>query len=538
MNATLDDVRRLAVDLLDPRHFQGRVSLRHHPAETLRWEMFQGRLLDEAHTRQERTFESWNVHHDREGEPILSLKLDASSERLHVVRGVENYVWEGYDSGSGVYLSRERPKWVRELIGSFPLRDEAILRDEVAHAIARAVTGTRLPLTPMEAPLPAFSFGKLYYRAVADDARALEFDLRSRSVEDVAARWTKRGVSLLKQVFQNVSLSPYTDFVDRVVLFLAHFPPEEAIDFEGWLLRLVARHLTAYDLVTFHHRGANYPDALLLDAVLTDYLARMERAPELFTGEQGRLRRRSLRQAYLMRRHYEALPVPDVPTSPGEHARVYGEAYPRVPEEQLLHTIKRKRRLYSERPLELSGLVKEILAESVRDLTHPEEREELGTAVYLDRPFGGAKAPVEPDGTLLLASVGYSRSIAAKRLQQLGETGAPLDRPGVKLDRIGGPVRQSTLSLSDAARAASDFVFRYTLPGSVKALVTLFDFGAYADRFEGRVLVARSPHGPGLVVYDDEGRERFTFEPCYEQGYASRRGLEWPVAGVRVVEVA
>ena len=54
------------------------------------------------------------------------------------------------------------------------------------------------------------------------------------------------------------------------------------MDFLGWLLRQLGRHLTAYDLVVFHHRGANYPDALVLDAVLKAYLIRIERRPELF----------------------------------------------------------------------------------------------------------------------------------------------------------------------------------------------------------------------------------------------------------------
>ena len=58
-----------------------------------------------------------------------------------------------------------------------------------------------------------------------------------------------------------------------------------------WLLRQLGRHLTAYDLVTFHHRGANYPDALLLDDLLRRYLLRIERTPELFVGDAHRLRR-------------------------------------------------------------------------------------------------------------------------------------------------------------------------------------------------------------------------------------------------------
>src|SRR5437899_2158055 len=54
------------------------------PEECL-WEVFQGRLLDPAHTRQKRTFHTWNLHLCREGEcssftdPLLSLKLDVEA---------------------------------------------------------------------------------------------------------------------------------------------------------------------------------------------------------------------------------------------------------------------------------------------------------------------------------------------------------------------------------------------------------------------------------------------------------------------------
>jgi hypothetical protein len=109
--------------------------------------------------------------------------------------------------------------------------------------------------------------------------------------------------------------------------------------------------------------------------------------------------------------------------------------------------------------------------------------------------------------------------------------------PGVPLNHIGGPVRQSTLSLSDAALVAADFVFRRTLPGSVRTLMELFDFGPLEDRLRGQCLVARSPHGPGLLVYDETWRPRLAIEPRLEQGYASRRGLEWPAAGLRIRSV-
>ena len=102
---------------------------------------------------------------------------------------------------------------------------------------------------------------------------------------------------------------------------------EEHVDFLSYLLRQLGRHLTAYDLVTFHHQGANYPDMLLLDLVLKVFLQQVEERPSLFEGSpaddsggggQKRLRRRALRQGWILRGQYEGHPVPDAPTSPGE----------------------------------------------------------------------------------------------------------------------------------------------------------------------------------------------------------------------------
>ena len=64
--------------------------------------------------------------------------------------------------------TRERRRWVRELAGTIRLaefgRAEA-LRDELACRLFRAVVGaSRLPLHSVEAPLPAFSLGRLFYR--------------------------------------------------------------------------------------------------------------------------------------------------------------------------------------------------------------------------------------------------------------------------------------------------------------------------------------------------------------------------------------
>jgi hypothetical protein len=605
MPLSLDTARHIADRLTRPeRFFTGPDFLldwSHVEREEV-WEVFQGRLLDRAHTRRRRPLESWNVHVRTGGDPdvpLLSLLLDAGEGKLHVVRGVESYVWEGYAEGGNVYQSRERRKWTRELIAGFDLaeHDAGELCAEVACALSRAVTGARLPLTPIEAPLPAFSFGELFYAEEAGEAgantgepgvltpggarqlrgltpparqslpsreieawlRAVPVDELPMAAREMAARWSSLGrtgndlLGTFRRLFNEVSLSPWTDFAGKFVRLLALLQEmgtlgaEQVLDFEGYLLRQLGRHLTAYDLVTFHHRGANYPDALLLDLVLNDYLARLEQAPGLFEGEAGRLRRRALRQGWLLRRRYEGHAVPDVPTSPGEHARVFPEGYPRVPEEQLLQVGRRRRRLYEGDPLpgRLSPVVRALLGQSLEDLAHPDERQELAAAVFFDRPFGGGKAAVEPDATLLLGSLACSRSIAAQRLRCLaGDLGVSvpqpeaLDLPGLPLDAIGAAMRQGPgLSLTDAAWASADFVYRFTLPGSVAALRRMLALAGVEGPLDligpGQVLLARSRESAGLVVHDESWQPRLELEPRLEQGYASRRGLEYPRGGFR-----
>lgn len=158
MAVSLDAVRRTAASLLAPGRFYAGSGItlvwRHDPAKRVAWEIFQGRLLDAAQTREAATFESWNVILQAAaglaGEPLLSLELDAAAGRLYVVRAIDSYVWEGYTEGN-VCLSRERRRWVRGLLATFDLADWPAgepLADEVARALAEAVTGARLPLTP------------------------------------------------------------------------------------------------------------------------------------------------------------------------------------------------------------------------------------------------------------------------------------------------------------------------------------------------------------------------------------------------------
>jgi hypothetical protein len=622
---TADAVTELAGRLLAPAHFYAApgLGLTWEPskAEVISWEIFRGRLLDPAHTRQRRGFVSWNIYRTgpegRSAEPVLSLKWDAEASELHVVRSLECHVWEGYDAGGNVILSREQRKWVRELVGTVSTdrlvaRDE--LEDELACLLFLAVVGTsRLPLSSLEAPLPAFSFGELFYSyrptAHPDDgaamtweelpvrmmqpastwrehARLLEAYLRAApaaAMSAVAGLWVRQWnrldgspaglAALLRTVFNEVSLSPWTDFVDRVLAFVqeleaaAYFDAATAVDFLSYLLRQAGRHLTAYDLVTFHHRGANYPDALLLDAVLKAYLAASERRPDLFAPQGDdteaqstrRLRRRALRQAFLLRRRYEEHPVPDLPTSPGENSRVLPPSHPRVPEEQILQLTRRTRRLYAGDPLprHLGPHAAALLRAGFDDLTHPDERRELGLGLFIDRPLAAGKHPAEPDQTLLLSSLAYSRSVAAERLRALaGEVGlAPaaaeveevrrrLDLPGLPPDAIGEASRPGSVTLADARRAAPDFAFLWTTAGSVRDLLAQFDFGALSGRFdvryllEGpRLLIARSPEGPGIRVHDERLRPRLELEVPSGEGFVRRAGQEYPAGGLLAVRV-
>ncbi len=560
---------QIAAELLRPRHFYVGPELKlewdHAEREETSWELFQGRLLDPAHTRRRRAFETRNVHQIENGvrsaEPLLSLKWDAPARRFYVVRGIDSYVWEGYDSGGGVILSRERRKWVRELVGAAALddfTDAGEFRDELMRLLFHAVVGTsRLPLTSVEAPLPAFSFGQLLYchgigepgadpvrtieslaRAIANSelnwlerVKLLEAFLHAVALEELneastlLARYSneKDLVALLRGLFNEASLSPYTGLGEKTAALLdalerdGFLPEAEVVDFLGWLLRQLGRHLTAYDLVTFHHRGANYPDALVLDAVFKAYLARTERRPDLFLETAGgdeavrhvkRLRRRALRQGWLIRRRYEEWPVPDFPTSPGENNRVLPSSHPRLPEEQILQQSRRTRRLYAGDPLpsHLGPRAAEALLQSAADLRRPEELRELGMALFLDRPFG--------DGGPLLASEAYSRSIAEQRLRDFArEPGLLADQEreacqtrltqggetrGLSLDAVGGAARPGSVSLTDARRSAPDFVLLRTAPGSVRALRDLDGLP------KGNLLLARDAAGKTLVVYDEQ----------------------------------
>jgi hypothetical protein len=585
------------------------------------WEVYQGRLLDRAHTRQVRTFAAWNVYalagDCRSEEPLLSVKLDLAAAELHVTRGLECYVWEGYHAGDNVYLSREVRRWVRELAGSLRLANlnAEELRHEIGGLLFRAVVGSsRLPLTSVESPLPAFSLGQLAYFPLSGEqaiqnaspmtswralllqvlqrdlswlvkTRLLEVLLRSARGEEIAEatarfvrRWQEIGhtpgevLVLLRTLFNEVALSPYTEFVEHALAFLQALAEDgwitvaQQADFLSHLLRQLGRHLTAYDLVTFHHRGANYPDTLLLDAALKAYLGLIERQPELLLARAGesepeltsrRLRRRGLRQGWLLRRWYEGHPVPDAPTSEGENARVLPPPFVRVPSEQILQPSTRGKRLFADDPLplHLGEQGRELLRQSVRDLHDPRELRELGLGVFLDRPLGVFKPPVQPDQTLLFSYEAFSRTVAQRRLDFLRKIELLSATEAEELRRFlehglqvkGIPVaslrrdRPALVSLEDARKAAEDFVLLRTTRQAVEAFRARYDLTHLEEGFPPEFLTSGRPvlimsETPGvLTIYDGELRRRLELQINSEQGYEIRRGLESPVGGLRLL---
>src|SRR5439155_237019 len=124
-------------------------------------------------------------------------------------------------------------------------------------------------------------------------------------------------------------------------------------------------------------------------------------------------------------------------------------------------------------------------------LANAKEVQELGLAVFLDRPFGAAKAPAEPDQTPLVSYEAYSRSVAERRLRYLNQDlGLFLDAAeyetvrkhlanlavaGVRLQPAPEPTRPGAVSLQDARKIADDWLLLRTTQKSVRDFLNLFD---------------------------------------------------------------
>ena len=591
-----DDTIVAAIDAaLDAGHFflaTGRLRIMRSLGEATSWELFRGHLLAEDQTRQVEPFDAWHLYFDEPDAaasvPLISLLWDRRQHRVHVIRRILSHTFEAYEQSPGVILSRPAQKWLREWVGSVDLRRTSPdrLLSHLQDGLFAAVTGTsRLPIASHESPLPAFSLGRVAYLPdlpcsstehgdplellrtaldgrvpVLQQAKTVETALRAGPDETVpeiaqalAAFATRPGNAerlqmIWKALFNHVALSPYTGFVDRWVATLSRCADEPTIGGEatldtiGWMLRHLCRHLTAFDLTTFHNYGANYPDALFLDALLKEYIRLLAANPRAWRDKPNdsdqrrriaRIRRRALRQACIVWRHYQGHRVPDAPTSQGENLRVMPPPLARVPEDQILNAGARRRLLFDGEPLAhlLGDVGSEALRVAVADLATPAELRELGMACFLDRPLGAGKAPGTVDRTPLVSYVAFSRAIAAQRIAALAGAGdmepearspheaalEELSVGGVSVESLTLVERPGVVSLADAVRASPDFVVLRTTKHSLDEVLSRYRWPAALEKGDVALLVGC---GPGdepstpstLRVYDPRGQIRYALE--------------------------
>jgi hypothetical protein len=243
-----------------------------------------------------------------------------------------------------------------------------------------------------------------------------------------------------------------------------------------------------------------------------------------------------------LRIEYASHPVPDHPTSVGENARVMPEPFVTVPDEQIHAVQRRKRRLFADPLPDDESLWKTFI-----DLNESSELIELGTALFLDRPFGGGKQPGEPDRTPLLSHRLFSRSVAERRLNALRPQGTrvggneTIDRwidklqslqvGGVVLSDGGSPPRPGVVSLHDAFLTADDWIALRTTRSSLRELEGAFDWASQkiSPERDWRLLL---PVGKDLVALDEQLKEVARISPEYSAGYSCRGGIETPIAGL------
>jgi hypothetical protein len=565
--------------------------------ERLAWELFRGHLVDPAHTRQSIAADVWGVFLDadsRATQPLITVVHEHGADRLHVTRQILVHGFEAYEESPGVILTQPAQKWTRELVASVDVgtRSSQYFSEWISQGVFLALVGvSRLPITSLESPLPAYSLGQMGYcpalaerespstdpvaylasalasdRWRAHEVKAFETCLRAITAEQtgdvvralVAAAEQRtepmQGIEpetrigeLFRQVFNQVALSPHTQFTARLTAVLAELAApgsrylSAATDALGFMLRTLCRHLTAFDLTLFHNFGANYPDALFLDQLLRTYINVFGRQPSLIQTAEGdspiashckRLRRRALRQGALVRKHYEGHRVPDAPTSMGENLRVLPAPFARVPEEQITQPRARRQQLFENQPTAglFDAIAHRVLDESLAELNTADEVLELGMAVFLARPLGVFKEQGEVDRTPLVAYEAFSRSIARRRLHELHAADwidAEVHRRLVEqLDAIppaGVPVSSlnvtetpGVVSLADVAKSSPDFVLLRSTVGSLKSLLSLYDLaplraiapdiGAWLDSNTAKLLLPGEPTAAGqatLRLLDD-----------------------------------
>lgn len=541
---------------------EGAFSFRAAFVEEPHWELFRGHALDKTKTRERRKFLSWALFDRNDDEPVLAVRWDTAAGRIHVTRSILSRTVEANETVGGVVDLRDVVRRIRELVGTVDLETAVTagdLRRRLAELVLLGVVGlSRLPLTSVDAPLPEFTLGRLGYDSRStsgshgelERAKRLEFAIRSTRPDRVAhaasgIAWDEFAVDF-RAMFDAVSLSPWTDFVPNALSWLRHADGPGGTRRFGLLARLlvqIARHLNAYDLVTFHHFGANFPDALVVDAFFQEILTAPAEARDASW-------RAGVRAAALVAAEYSNHLVPDAPTSQGESSRVLPTGFPPVPEEQIATPHLRNRRLFADR----AALMTPIVRNCVGDLDQPAALVELGTALFIDRPLGVGKLPGEPDHTWLSSHILFSRTLAEKRLRRLaqrsdllpdvdavGRWRAILDGlhvVGVPLERRDAPTRPGVASLQDAFMVADDFVFLRTTRRAVRDFAAQYDCTPLANVFAPGEWHVVAPTVTDdrcvLTLFDRSYRLRVELDADLSRGFARVGGTEYVAVGFRV----
>jgi hypothetical protein len=195
--------------------------------------------------------------------------------------------------------------------------------------------------------------------------------------------------------------------------------------------------------------------------------------------------------------------------------------FSRVPEEQILESGQRKRRLFADAPTDslLNHITEGMLQLSIDELDDPGELQELGMATFLDRPLGGLKRPGEVDRTPLVSYEAYSRFIAARRLaifksarwidqarlESLRAALVNVPVTGLPAAEIDARERPGVVALTDANKAASDFVFVRTTRDSLNRFLACYDWHSLEVTFPAVVRWLRE--SADVLLIQHIGRE-------------------------------
>ena len=552
-NDPLDVLRSICAGSLAPgRWFAARdvqLQVQYRGSVTMPWEVYRGRLLDQTQTRETAAFETWDLCYAdpqlADCPALVSLLLDVELGEVQITRQLHIHGYQAVEVSPGVIETRPIRRWQRELVGTIELQSVdglEQLESLLARYVQLAVRGTsRLPTASLENPLLQYALGRLDYLprpaetqrdggepirdpgellasrlspelTTVQQAKLIETALRAAQFDEVAAlaeivcrRLSGEAVALaLRTMFNQVALSPNLRYLDALDALLSQMARPErlgirpAAEVAGYMLRQLVRHLTAYDLITFHNQGANYPDALLLDLLLRQLLALATAEPACFTAgdSSARLLRRALRQGWLTRKQYEGLKVPDAPSSSGEQQLVMPATLEKVPARQLSDPSARTKQLYLGAPTDalFAGAGQGVLDQAFADLARSSELRELGLALFQERPLG-LKLAGEVDRTPLVSYVAHSRSVAIARLDRLRDWGAidaafhqqlsetiPDPGPGWPAAQVPAPPAAKVVSLEDAVRAAADFRLLRSTRGSLDHLLSGYDWTPLAKR--------------------------------------------------------